>query len=334
LVIQVFLVLTISQGVSKTLALIIDNPSNATSILAGNLPGAANFFFSWILAQGFTVSAGALLQVSGLILFFLFGKLFDNTPRKKWFRFTRLPGLGWGTTFPAFANIAVIGITYSMIAPLILIFVTAAMCLFYCVYMYNLLYVYDFQVDTGGLAFPLVLFQTLTGVYLLEVCLIGLFFIAKARAQAILMIVALAFTVIFHILLSKWFDPLTEYIPITLSPPEAEDEPQGTSRYIAAEKDISSLDESVFQQLVGNMTPELRERLIVRAYAHFALRAPKPILWIPEDSLGISKEEIKASKAVGDGNIDITDQGASIDEEGALRVMGKAPDWLPSFNEL
>jgi Calcium-dependent channel, 7TM region, putative phosphate len=57
------------------------------------------------------VSAGTLLQIATLILFYLMGKLFDSTPRNKWTRFNTLPGLGWGTTYPIFSSLAVIGNT-------------------------------------------------------------------------------------------------------------------------------------------------------------------------------------------------------------------------------
>ena len=88
---------------------IIQNPTNVAGLLASNLPKSSNFFFSYLLLQGLSVSAGTLLQILSLLLYYLFGMLFDSTPRKKWTRFNSLPGLGWGTTYPIFTSLAVIG---------------------------------------------------------------------------------------------------------------------------------------------------------------------------------------------------------------------------------
>jgi len=206
---------------------IIQNPTNIATLLASNLPKSSNFFFSYLLLQGLSVSAGTLLQIFALIMFYILGKIFDSTPRKKWKRFNTLPGLGWGTTYPIFTNLAVIGtlpcrrcliiigITYSIIAPLIILFVITTFSLFYLTYLHNFLYVYEFTTDTGGLSFPKAIYQTMTGIYFAEICLIGLFFITSgARAQGIVMVVVLVLTVLFQIKLASSFDPLITYLPI------------------------------------------------------------------------------------------------------------------------
>jgi hypothetical protein len=108
-VVQVFLVTTISSAASAAVQSIIKNPSSATSLLSQNLPRASNFYISYIIVQGLSISASSLLQIAGLILAKLLGKLFDNTPRKMYKRWASLSGLGWGTLLPIYTNLAVIG---------------------------------------------------------------------------------------------------------------------------------------------------------------------------------------------------------------------------------
>src|SRR5436305_8331450 len=109
----------------------------------------------------------------------------------------------------------IIGLTYSIISPLIMIFVVTTFSLFYFTYLHNFLYVYEFTTDTGGLSFPKALYQTMTGIYFAEICLIGLFFITSgARAQGIVMVVVLVLTILFQIKLASSFDPLITYLPI------------------------------------------------------------------------------------------------------------------------
>lgn len=109
LFVQVFLVVSISSGISKTIKDLYSNPGNVPSILASNLPKAGNYFFSYLLLQALSVSAGALVQVMGLIKWFILAPLLDNTARQKWTRQTKLPDVQWGTFFPVYTNLAVIG---------------------------------------------------------------------------------------------------------------------------------------------------------------------------------------------------------------------------------
>src|SRR5271156_5874746 len=98
-----------------------------------------------------------------------------------------------------------------------MIFVITTFSLFYFTYLHNFLYVYEFPTDTGGLAFPKAIYQTMTGIYFAEVCLIGLFFITSgARAQGVVMVVVLVITVLFQIELQEKFDPLITYLPVDI----------------------------------------------------------------------------------------------------------------------
>lgn len=108
-VIQVFLVTTLTSGAAASGVAIFKNPSNATTLLATSLPTASNFYISYFILQGLSISARALAQVASVILFRLLGKFLDTTPRKMYKRFVTLAGLGWGTVFPVYTLLTVIG---------------------------------------------------------------------------------------------------------------------------------------------------------------------------------------------------------------------------------
>ena len=108
-VIQVFLVTTLTSGAASAGVKIFQNPSQATTLLAQSLPTASNFYISYFILQGLSISASALAQVVGVILFRLLGKVLDSTPRKMYKRFITLGGLGWGTVFPVYTLLTVIG---------------------------------------------------------------------------------------------------------------------------------------------------------------------------------------------------------------------------------
>lgn len=116
--VQTFLVLTLASSAAGVVQDILKNPANAAQDLAGKIPTASNFYITYITLQGLAFSAGALVQIGGLIIGKILGKLLDSTPRKMYTRWSNLAGLGWGTVYPAFTFLIVIG----MLRPLYFFF--------------------------------------------------------------------------------------------------------------------------------------------------------------------------------------------------------------------
>jgi hypothetical protein len=225
LVFQVFLVTTISSSAASTVTQIIEDPTSVLDILSGNLPLASNFYVSYIILQGLTLSSGALAQVVPLIVFYLLGNILDGTPRKKWRRFTGLGKVQWGTLFPVFTNLAVITITYAIISPFVLLFASVSFFLTYVAYLYNLTYVFQEGPDSRGQHYPTALFQTLTGAYLGQICLLGLFAVSKAWGPLAIEAVGLGLTVFGHISLRNAYLGLLDVVPIdTMKPLDGKSE--------------------------------------------------------------------------------------------------------------
>lgn len=224
LFVQVFLVVSISGGAFASLSS-TSSLKNITSIpetLATQIPKAANYFFSYMILQAMSVSSGTLLQIVTLALWYIMPKLFDSTARDKWKRNTTLQNVTWGSFFPVYTNFACIALVYCVIAPIIIVFAIITFTLLWIANRYNMLYVTRFKVDTGGLLYPTAINQTFTGLYFMEIVLIGLFFLvrdandnASCIPQAIIMIVAVALTVLYQVMLNLSFSPLFRHLPIT-----------------------------------------------------------------------------------------------------------------------
>ena len=114
LFIQVFLVVTVATAFNQVFSNINNILTSIPNILAQNLPKAANYFFSYLILQALSNSAATLVQVMGLIGWFILGPLLDSTARQKWKRQISLPDIQWGTFFPVYTNLAVIG-TYNFV---------------------------------------------------------------------------------------------------------------------------------------------------------------------------------------------------------------------------
>lgn len=114
-VIQVFLITTFSSGAAAVVTQIINDPTTAPTLLAENLPKASNFYISYFILFGLQSAALQLLNVVPLLFVLVLGKILDTTPRKMYNRYVNLAGLGWGSLYPKFTNLGVIGKACSVI---------------------------------------------------------------------------------------------------------------------------------------------------------------------------------------------------------------------------
>lgn len=215
-VVQVFLITTFSSSAAAVVSDILNNPLQAPTILASNLPKASNFYISYFLVQGLSVAASVISQAVGFVIFTLFYKFLTGTPRGLYTKWAKLSAISWGSTLPVYTCITVIAIVYAVIAPLCLGFSTLGMALFYFAWRYNVLFVTDTGIDTRGLIYPRAVKQLFTGVYLSELCLIGLFGASVAIGPLVLMVVFTVFTVLFHMSLNNSIDPLLSNLPQSL----------------------------------------------------------------------------------------------------------------------
>lgn len=326
---QVFLVTTITSAASAAVGQIIKNPLSAKDLLAQNLPKASNFYISYFLLQGLAMSSSAIVQIMSALIFKILSIFFATTPRRLFKRWTQLAGLSWGSIFPVFTNMGVIALTYSCIAPLILAFAFVGLFLVYQAYRYNLLFVYDLDIDTKGLVYPRALQHLLTGIYLAEICMIGLFTIKEAIGPLIIMVFYTILTILAHISLNDMLRPLMNFLPRSLDTEEEEiqrnQEAEEAYQHAMTRhgriwrwfhpslyRDYADLRRKVRRD---NIQIEYSEKELVDAYYEPCITAKTPQLWIPRDPSGLSQEEIRHTSAV----IPISDHGAHLDAKNKIR---------------
>lgn len=218
-IVQVFLITTLTSAASSVFTQILENPLSARGLLSTNLPKASNFYISYFILQGMAMSATRLVHLGGLFRHQLMSHSGGN-PRRIAARYHRLRKIHWGSVYPVFTNMGVIAITYSIIAPVVLGFAAIGFFFVYITYRYNLLYVYSSELDTRGLHYPRALSQLLTGLYLAEICLVGLFGLKGAYGPLVLTFGLVIFTALVHICLSDALSPLLYNLPRTLAAEE------------------------------------------------------------------------------------------------------------------
>jgi hypothetical protein len=230
---------------------------------------------------------------------------------------------------------------------LILGFATIGISLFYLAWRYNIFFVTDTQVDTRGLIYPRALKQLFTGVYIAELSMIGLLATSVAIGPLVLMVIFLIFTVLLQITINSAIDPLLYNLPRTLSEEEAARSRHGSAENVekdalhaehanngsspnttASGKKIGLFakffkpwqycDYETLRKLVPNDAVDVSamytEEVERDAYYPPSVTSATPLLWIPEDVMGISKQEIRDTNKV----IPITDEGCTLTDKNKL----------------
>ncbi|CAH0045234.1 unnamed protein product [Clonostachys solani] len=403
LVVQVFLITSFSTTVFSMLPNLLQKPLSIPDILANNIPRASDFFFSFILIQCLADGASTVFPIVDLCRHHFLGRK-ARTPRMQYRVWRRMRRVHWGTVFPRISNMGVITLCYAGIAPVILIFAAGGMFFLQMVYRYNVIYVVDCDLTSTGLFYPQALLHLIIGLYLAELCLIGIFILKSAFVPMAFMILFAILTALVHIELSKAIDPLLHNLPQCLwreekDPPGGQEEnmfgnstcnarspghvatveqveESGREERVEANTDngelsfamlslpsrfrFSSMKAGQTQTLESRMVchtrisspwnlmkqchslfgpqwsvPDLRKKILslhetvssdafqayeyptegtTEAYLPPELWLPKPTLWIPQDGIGVSRQEMAQAKRY----TPITDVGATLDESGQI----------------
>lgn len=107
-VVQVFLITTLTAAASTALTDILKDPISAKDLLSANIPKASNFYLSYILVQCLAGSASEIVHLVPLAQHQVMAKGVQN-PRWRFKVRHRLRQKHWGSVFPVFTNLAVIG---------------------------------------------------------------------------------------------------------------------------------------------------------------------------------------------------------------------------------
>lgn len=230
---------------------------------------------------------------------------------------------------------------YATIAPLVLGFAFVGLSFFYLAWRYNIFFVTDTKVDTRGLIYPRALKHLFVGIYISEVCMIGLFAASLAIGPMVLMIAFLIFTVLFNITMGNAINPLLYNLPRTLATEEDILRQQGSEEsYVKNGEKMPSADTAVerkdpgvvakffkpwaycdfatLRKLVPTDAIDIHnlytDEVEQNAYYPPSVVSGAPLLWIPEDPMGISKQEVRDTGKV----IPITDEGCILDDKNKL----------------
>jgi len=338
-VVHNFLIVTISASIFQTLQQIIHNPGQVTSLLATGLPQGSTFFLTYILLQGLTGSAAGYLQIVPLVVYYAKLFLLGSTPRSIYTIKYDLRDVAWGTLFPSITLISVIGISYMIISPIISGLAMAAFFLFYMMWKYLFLWQLDQPAsgDTGGLFFPKAIQHTLVGLYLQQVVLATLLFLAKAIPEGAVIVVLIVVTAFCHLVINNSFEPLIHALPLTYArrsyssraeenseDVESDEVPNG--EYDEKSRQMSMASEGkkpiVSESAGPSVAVEGKRNEGPTDFTHPAVVEPQRIVWLPHDELGVAESEVADMHARG---VESSTENARLDAKGHTEIDGHPP---------
>ncbi|KAI0463250.1 hypothetical protein LJB42_003271 [Komagataella kurtzmanii] len=318
LFVQVFLVVSISSGITSVFQNLLQNPISIPKLVASDLPKASNFFFSFIVVRGLAYSGNLLLQLNQLLHKVIIFKFRTGTPRQRFKILVTLPKQYWGSIYPFFSLIGSIGLAYSILSPLILIICTVIFSVVLFSYKHCLLYVVDYrnESETFGKLYTVALRQLYAGVYCLEICLVGFFFLvgdhdenghylrSSSFTLGMYMGVTMLVTTYIHIKINQKFDRTYDMLPLDLCSYFQHESEKDSRRH----KD---------EKTAETRKPPTQDRILM---LHKSLSYQPEVVWIPRDQVGLSQFVISNFSPPSDAIIPIIDSGAVISMDGQVSI--------------
>lgn len=198
-----------------------------------------------------------------------------------------------------------------------------------------------------------------TGVYIAELCLIGLLGLRKAAGQTTVMVVLLVLTVVVHLTFDRLLRPTELYPPIDedseTAPLLASEEGRGSDSILPGQRlGIPRIPTTAANSIAGRFesyvrigrekvkdslkdpaareeeAPPTSDEDLRTAYSHPALISKVPKLWLAKDKIGTSKQQIQENEKVG---IPSSDEGAWLDEENRVRWSQDDLSSVPIFKK-
>ncbi len=212
--------------------------------------------------------------------------------------------------------------------------------------------------DTGGLFFPKAIQHIFVGLYIQQVCLAALFFLAPSgKVMGVLTVVLIVLTALYHMIINSSYGPLLYSLPLTLAPRSygmkaGEDIPGQDDGDFGGTEDSSQEDGEQPKPKFDVLPPETAEGTIQsnrgpepsREYGasvpvegkrnagptdfnHPASIEPQRIVWVPADPLGLGEIEAKALNAAG---VEASTEHATMDDKGHVDIDSHPPGTDPT----
>ncbi|KAK2419972.1 CSC1 protein HYP1 [Trifolium repens] len=183
-------------------------PKEIPRVLAEAVPSQASFFIAYVVTSGWTAIASELFRLTTLISNFISRTFCSNADND-----FEPPSIPYHSEIPRIRLFGLLGVTYFLLAPLILPFLLIYFCLGYIIFRNQFLKVYVPKFETGGEFWPTVHTSTIFSLILMHVIAIGIFGLKNLPLAAGLTLPLPIFTLLFNEYCQKRFLPIFKHFP-------------------------------------------------------------------------------------------------------------------------
>ncbi|KAF9586047.1 hypothetical protein BGW38_010178 [Lunasporangiospora selenospora] len=184
----------------------VSEQDNIVELLAEQIIKFSLFWVNYISLRNF----GALLDLFQIVNLFFHWLKRTVTPREKQ-ALDEAEVFEFPTFFSAHLFLLTVALLYSVIAPLVLFFSAVYFALASLVYKYQLMYVFQTKIETGGRLFRVVFNRLIAALILFQVVMIGVLNLKAAHKQSIAVIPLPIIAILFKIFLRNHFDPRIDF---------------------------------------------------------------------------------------------------------------------------
>ncbi|XP_057436035.1 CSC1-like protein HYP1 [Lotus japonicus] len=183
-------------------------PKEFPRVLAEAVPVQASFFIAYVVTFGWTNIASELFQLIPLAYNYI-NRTFIGDGDDDF----EAPSIPYHSEIPRILFFGLLGVTYVILAPLILPFLLVYFCLGYIIYRNQLLNVYVPKYQTGGEFWPTVHNYTIFSLILMHIIVIGIFGLKKLPLASGLTLPLPIVTLLFNEYCQKRFFPIFRAYP-------------------------------------------------------------------------------------------------------------------------
>ncbi|GJN93152.1 hypothetical protein Rhopal_006199-T1 [Rhodotorula paludigena] len=199
--------LTLLEDISQSPAKVLDK-------LADTLPKSRYFFVSYVMLAGLAITPLQLLELATVIPRVFYQLFLTKTPRDH-AELNAPTQINLGVIYPQALLVWTIGLTYSIIVPIILPFTTLYFGLAYLVYKYRFLFVFYRPYESRGQAWPLAYNRMGVGLLIFQIFMLALFVVSAKFLLVALMIPLLIATSYTIWRLGKTYGPLSRFVNLS-----------------------------------------------------------------------------------------------------------------------
>ncbi|RYR09120.1 hypothetical protein Ahy_B05g077226 [Arachis hypogaea] len=199
---NVFFATVFSGSVLSMLSILLD-PKGIPSKLAAAVPAQASFFIAYVVTTGWTSVSSELFRIIPLI-FSLIRRPFTSPSDE----FEEVPSIPYHRDVPRILFFGLLGIIYFFLAPLILPFLLAYLCLAYIVFRNQFMNVYAPKYETAGKCWPIVHNSMIFSMVLMHIIAVGIFALKRLPLASTLVVPLPILTLLFNEYCRKRFLPI------------------------------------------------------------------------------------------------------------------------------